>query len=329
MARLRAVDVARHRPHRARELRARRDRLDRRRQHDVLVPHHPQHVVHGAGVALREALGQRGHRRSSMVRSERCAGVRPREQAASQHATRQRKKSSCADRSGAAGGRNRDVSSGTSRSVLRPSRLQAIAKRLRIRSANSPWPPMRTPNRDSLSRAAADLPDDAHHVRRAQRVVRRRASRGTAARPRAAAAASSTPACRAPARGRGLEDRLELVVGELRDHRRDVDADRDAGVAQRLDDREAAMRRRRARVELARELAVEHRDRDEHAHEVLRRHRREQVEVALDQRALGRDRQRMVALGEHLDHRARDLPLALDRLVRDRCWCRARSGRRR
>ncbi len=76
------------------------------------------------------------------------------------------------------------------------------------------------------------------------------------------------------------------------------------------------MRRRRARVELARELAVEHRDRDEHADETLRRHRRQQVEVALDQRALGRDRQRMVALGEHLDHGARDLPLALDRLVR-------------
>ena len=66
-------------------------------------------------------------------------------------------------------------------------------------------------------------------------------------------------------------------------------------------DLQAAVRRGRARVELARELAVEHRDRDEHADEPFRRHRRQQVEVALDQRALGRDRQRMFAFGEHLD----------------------------
>ena len=71
-----------------------------------------------------------------------------------------------------------------------------------------------------------------------------------------------------------------------------------------------------ARIELARELAVEHRDRDEDARQLLRGHRREQVDVALDQRALGGDRQRMIARGEHFDHRTRDLPFALDRLVR-------------
>ena len=174
--------------------------------------------------------------------------------------------------------------------------------------------------------AAADLADDAHHVRRAQRVMRREPvaeerrdlERQPQHRP------GGVPRS---GRRRRLEDRLEVAVGELRDHRRDVDAHRHAGVAQRLDHLQPAVRCGRARIELARQLAVEHRDRDEHADETLRRHRGQQVEVALDQHALGRDRQRMVAFGEHFDDGARDLPLALDRLVRDRCWRRARSAR--
>ena len=90
---------------------------------------------------------------------------------------------------------------------------------------------MRTPNRDSLSRAAADLPDEAHHVGRAEWVVgvepvaeeRRDLERQPQHRP---------PGVPRAGRRRRLEDRLEVAVGELRDHRRDVDAHRHAGVAQ-------------------------------------------------------------------------------------------------
>ena len=88
------------------------------------------------------------------------------------------------------------------------------------------------------------------------------------------------------------------------------------GVRERLDDLQPPLRRWSARVELAREIAVEHCDRYVHAHQVPRRHRSEQVEIALDEHALGGDRDRVLAFSEHFDDLARDLPFALDRLVR-------------
>ncbi len=217
-----------------------------------------------------------------------------------------------------AGGRNSDVSSGASRAVLRPSRLHGEREAAADELRELPLPVHARAEARVVVAAPADLPDEAHHVRGAQRVVRIEPG----AEERCDLARQAQHACSprgvAPAAAARLEDRLEIPVGELRNHRRDIDAHRHAGLAERSDDRQPALRRRRARIELARELAVEHRDRDEHAHETLRRHRGEEVEVALDQHALGGDRQRMVAGGQHLDDAARDLPLALDRLVRIR-----------
>ena len=78
---------------------------------------------------------------------------------------------------------------------------------------------------------------------------------------------------------------------------------------------EPALRARRARLELARELAVEGADRHEDLDQILLRHRPEQVEVALDQRRLGDDGDRVIALGQHFEDAAGDPVLALDRLV--------------
>src|SRR5215831_3575633 len=56
-----AVDMAGHGPCGAGDLLRRVERADLRRQHDALVAHRPQHVVDGAGVALREAFGEKVH----------------------------------------------------------------------------------------------------------------------------------------------------------------------------------------------------------------------------------------------------------------------------
>ena len=51
----------------------------------------------------------------------------------------------------------------------------------------------------------------------------------------------------------------------------------------------------------AAEVVVERSDRNENVDQVLFCQRREQIEIALDQRVLGHDRQRMAVFGEHLD----------------------------
>ncbi len=121
---------------------------------------------------------------------------------------------------------------------------------------------------------------------------------------------------RAPALGRGLEDALDLGLVEKRDDRRDADADRHARARQRLDRADAPVRRGGARLEDARQCRVERGDRHVDRDQSACGHRRDQVEVALDARGLGHERERMRALGHHLDDRAGDQKLALDRLVR-------------
>ena len=119
----------------------------------------------------------------------------------------------------------------------------------------------------------------------------------------------------APGRGGGLEDALELRLVDERDDRRDAHADRHARFRQRLDRLQAAVRRGGARLEDPGELRVERGDRDVDRHQAARRHRRHQVEVALDAGRLGDQREGMRAFGHHLEHRAGDAELALDRLV--------------
>jgi hypothetical protein len=66
---LRAVDMARYRPCRPSQLPRRVERLDRRRQHDVVAAHAAQHVVDGTRIAGLQAFGQRRHRRTVIVAS--------------------------------------------------------------------------------------------------------------------------------------------------------------------------------------------------------------------------------------------------------------------
>ena len=75
------------------------------------------------------------------------------------------------------------------------------------------------------------------------------------------------------------------------------------------------MRSRCARLEPARELAIERGHRDRNPRQVLARHRRQQIEVAHHGGRLGDDRHGMLTAREHLEHATRDLEPALDRLV--------------
>ena len=75
-------------------------------------------------------------------------------------------------------------------------------------------------------------------------------------------------------------------------------------------------RRRGARLHRAGKLAVERGDRDRDLAQVPRSAiALQDVDVARDQRRLGDDADRMVGSRQHLEDRARDAPLALDRLV--------------
>ncbi len=116
-------------------------------------------------------------------------------------------------------------------------------------------------------------------------------------------------------RGRPRPESLELVIGQPRDDRRDHGADRDPGGAQLLDRLQAPMGCRGARLELAGKLGIERGDRNEDPRQTIRRHRREQVEIAQDRRRLGDDGDRVPAAGQDLEHAARDLQPPLQRLV--------------
>ena len=81
-------------------------------------------------------------------------------------------------------------------------------------------------------------------------------------------------------------------------------------------DRSQPRRRCSARLERALRIVRQRRDADHRVHEPFRRERREQIDVTLDHRALGDDRERMSILRQHFDDAARDAVLALDRLIR-------------
>src|SRR5690606_27805708 len=113
----------------------------------------------------------------------------------------------------------------------------------------------------------------------------------------------------------GFEDRFELVVGDRRHHRRHQHPHRHAGVGKRADRAQAGVRRAGARLHPRRQAVVERGHRDMRIDQALRGQRREQVEVALHQRALGHQPERVAELGQHLDQFAGDPVAALDRLV--------------
>ena len=75
------------------------------------------------------------------------------------------------------------------------------------------------------------------------------------------------------------------------------------------------MRRRGARLHVARQLLVERGHRQEHLGEVALGHVGQDVDVARHQMVLGDDAHRIVEVAQHAQDLARDLELALDRLI--------------
>jgi hypothetical protein len=112
-----------------------------------------------------------------------------------------------------------------------------------------------------------------------------------------------------------FENALHLGLVDEGDHRRHAHTHRHTRLGERRDGLQAAVRRGGARLEDACERGVERGHRAINGDQPLRRHRRDEVEVAFDARRLGDQRKRMAAFVQHLDHRARDAELALDRLV--------------
>jgi hypothetical protein len=115
--------------------------------------------------------------------------------------------------------------------------------------------------------------------------------------------------------GCGRHDRFDLVIGDRGDDRRDIDLRRHARVDQLADCGEAAAGMRCARLERPGDGGIEGGDRHRDADQMVARHVGEQVDVAQNPVGLGRDDQRVARFGEDLDHRPRDAPFALDRLV--------------
>ena len=113
----------------------------------------------------------------------------------------------------------------------------------------------------------------------------------------------------------GGEDRLDLVVVEAGDDRRDRDPRRDAGLGEAAEGEEAALRRGGAGLHGAGEAAVEGGDGEAGGGEAGVGHLGEDVGVALDQRALGEDRHRVVEVAQTREDLAGDAELLLERLV--------------
>ena len=75
------------------------------------------------------------------------------------------------------------------------------------------------------------------------------------------------------------------------------------------------MRRRRAWLEFRRQLVIQRVDRDEDLNQVALGHGREDVDIAFDQRVLGDDGARVVALIQQRQRGTGEAPAFFDRLV--------------
>ena len=166
---------------------------------------------------------------------------------------------------------------GSARGARRPCRSAGAAA-----AAHTPCPVMRVPKRASLSR-----PPRISRTRAMTRAARSGKccsshcwNSGFTSQGRRS---TMLKARLAPAAARRLEDALELGLVEERDHRRHAHAHRHARARQRLDGAQPPLRRRGARLQDARQVRVQRGDRHVDGDQALRRHRRDQVEVALDQ----------------------------------------------
>ncbi len=113
----------------------------------------------------------------------------------------------------------------------------------------------------------------------------------------------------------GLDDMLDLVVGDPGDDRGDRDDGRDSGLAQRLDGRQPLPARRRPGFQGTRDFRRERSHRYGDPGKTLFSHSRQDIRVANDPVRFGGDRHRVLRFSEHLQHRTGDPPLGFDRLV--------------
>ena len=105
------------------------------------------------------------------------------------------------------------------------------------------------------------------------------------------------------------------MVVQRRDHRCHHEPRRNARLRQLPDRVQPPPGRRGARFHRPRQLAVQGGDGNRYLDEALPRHLAQNVDVAGDQRRLGDDADRVLVLGQHLQHLTRDPPFPLDGLV--------------
>ena len=162
--------------------------------------------------------------------------------------------------------------------------------------------------------AAADRADRRHHLARAIGIMRVEPGTEQRRHLQRQADGQEERAARTRRRGDG-QDRFHFVIGDMRHDRGQRDIGGNAGVGERADRGEPAFGMGHARFQRARGAGIERGDRDHDRGEPVRRHRREQIDIANDPIRLGGDRQRMPGFGKHRDAGARDPPVALDRLI--------------
>ena len=274
-------------------------RLQGPRRHEGDGRHAQRHVITGAGPRLRAPFLPRAH----------AAGPR------TARAARDRR---------AARGRGRCGASGTA--CRGRAGRTAAAKRRPTSSATTPSPFIRLPHSRVVVAAAVHLADEAHHALRAVGVMRlepvaeQRRDLARQAQDDVAGAAGAGVAG-------GLEQGLDLVVVEAGDHRADRDPHRAAGLGQAADREQTALGSGGARLHRAGEPAVEGGDGEPGRGQAVRAHRTEEVGVALDQRALGQDADRMAEVAEHAEDAAHDARTSSRSAGRGRCSCPWRSSR--
>src|SRR6056297_321533 len=162
--------------------------------------------------------------------------------------------------------------------------------------------------------AAMHLAQPVHHPPRAVRVMR---GQPLLKQPRhLARQPQHDPACGpGPGLARRPQNRLDLVIAQPRHDRRHHHPHRHPGVAQPPDHRQTPRRRRRARLQQPRQPVIERGDRNPHLRQPPRRHVRQDIQIPLDQRALGHNRHRMVEPRQHLQTAPGDRILPLHWLI--------------
>src|SRR5688572_10412048 len=162
--------------------------------------------------------------------------------------------------------------------------------------------------------AVAHLVDAGHHVRRLEReALLEPGPEDVLHFPGKAEQRVRRGEC--PGALRGFEDRLKLRVGEKRNHRRHVHVHGYPRLAQALYRQKAAGGSAGARLHVARDLVVQRRDRERRPHQVLARHRRQDIDVSLDQSRLGDEGNGLIGFGTDFTLASRDPVLAFYRLV--------------